>query len=136
MDNSVCGEKIGVKKIKLVKPELGTLAVAGSFANADSFLMAWCSSSNGWLRCKFEIEYLDEHVLKGEYKTRRKKDGRVSLSHHIQSTFCKMLERSDVFSNSETTFDDVEIQLWVGNDTSRIGADFLDRYETADYSKA
>ncbi len=136
MDDLVCGEKIGVKKIKLAKTEPGTLAVAGSFTNADNFLIEWCSSSKGWINCKFEIEYLDQHVLKGEYKMRHKKEGRVSLSRHIRSTFRKMLERSDVFSNSEATFDDIEIQLWVGNNTSRIEADFLDRYETADYSKA
>jgi hypothetical protein len=135
MDDETFDEKIGIRKIKLVKPGKGTMAVVGSFATADNFLMEWCSSSRGWLKCKFEIEYLDEHILKGEYKTFRKKDGRVSLSHHIRSTFEKMLKRSDPLSGPDAIPDNLEIQFWMGNSSSKIRFDFLERYETEDNSK-
>ena len=96
--------------------------------------MEWCSASRGWLRCKFEIEYLDEHLLKGEYKAFRRKDGRVSLSHHIRSTLWKALKRMDTLASPGTTFNDVEIQFWMGSCNSKIETNFLDRYEIDDCS--
>lgn len=127
-------EKIGIKKIKLMKPEQGGVAIVGSFANADNFLMEWCDASKGWLRCYFEIEYLDEHILKGEYKTFRRKNGRVSLSQHIRTTLWKALKRMDTLSNSSPTFNDIKIQFWAGACNSEIETDFLDRYEIDDCS--
>lgn len=135
MFDPISDEKIGIKKIKLVKSEIGTIAVVGSFANADNFLMAWCSSSRGWLRCEFEIEYLDEHILKGEYKTFRRKDGRVSLSHHIRSTLGKILRNIDSVENPEAVFDNIGIQFRMGTENCKVCLDFLDRYETEDFSR-
>ena len=111
------------------------MAVVGSFATADNFLMAWCSSSRGSLRCEFEIEYLDEHTLKGEYKAFRRKDGRVSLSHHIRSTFGKVLRNIGTVDNLDAAFKDIGIQFWVGEEHCQVCPDFLDRYETDDFSR-
>lgn len=133
MEDMSDAEMIGIRKIRLVKQGKGATAVVGSFANADNFLTAWCNASRGWLRCKFEIEYLDEHVLKGEFKTFRKKDSRVSLSHHIRSTLCKALKNMEILSGPEAVFDGIGIQFGMEGRNSAIGADFLERYETADF---
>jgi len=134
MEDEAGAEKIGIRKIKLVKSGKGAMAVVGSFANADNFLTEWCSASRGWLRCKFEIEYLDEHILKGEYKAFRRKDGRVSLSQHIRSTLWKALKQMDTLASPGTTLNDIEIQFWMGSCNSKIETDFLDRYEIDDCS--
>jgi hypothetical protein len=135
MYNAASGEKIGIRKIKLVKPETGTTAVVRSFEDADDYLMEWRCSFGGWLGCEFEIEYLDEHILRGEYKAFRRRDYRVSLSHHIRSTFWKMFKRPDVLPSTNSISDDIEMQLWIGDHISQINGDFLDRYETGNYSR-
>ena len=132
MEDTLVDEKIGVKKIRLERPGKGAMAVVGSFATADNFLTAWWNASHGWLKCRFEVEYLDEHVIKGEYKPFRKKTGRVSLSLHIRSTFRKMLKQVDLADGGGAKLESAEIQLLVGNSAQAFDTDFLERYETED----
>ena len=133
-DEAENDEKIGIKKIRLMKSAVGTVAVVGSFATADNYLMAWCSSSKGWLTCEFEVEYLDGHILKGAYRKYRRKSGRLSLSNHIRSAFRSTPEGSSAAPRPKEIFDDNQIQLWKGNCPSSMNADFLKRYEIVDWS--
>lgn len=133
MEDANSDEKVGLRKIRLLKPGKGAMAVVGSFTNADHFLTEWRSASKGWLKCRFEIEYLDEHVVKGEYRSFRGKDTRVSLSTYVRSTFRKMLKRTGLPPGPDSIFDGVEIQLWQGSMAWKFQADFLERYETEDF---
>ncbi len=133
MQDTLC-EKIGVRKIKLLRLGAGTMAVAGSFVNADSFLTAWRSASRGWLKCRFEIEYQDESIVKGEYCLFRGKEQRVSLSTHVRSSFRKMLKRSGLPPDPDIIVEGMEIELWLGSHSWQFNADFLERYETEDFA--
>ncbi len=129
-------EKVGVRKIKLSKPAIGIFAMVGSFAIADKFLMAWCSSSTGWFTCKFEVEYLDGYVLKGEYRKYRRKSGRLSLANYIRSAFRTANERSETSPHFIAIIESLQIQLWQGNFPSSMDADFLKRHEVGDFSES
>ncbi len=133
MYDTASGEKISIRKIKLVKPEIGMTVVVGSFTNADNFLTAWRSSSKDWFTCKFEVEYLDGHVLTGEYRKFIRSSARLSLSNHIRSAFRKVQESSELDPHFRASFEDSHIRFWEGNCPSCLNADFLARYEIEDF---
>jgi hypothetical protein len=128
-------EKIGVRRIRLKKSSIGAHALAGSFATADNYLMAWCRASKGWLTCEFEIEYLDGYVLKGEYKKYRRKSGRLSLSSYIRSAIRSVSTSSESHLLVITVLEDFHIQLWQGSSPSNMNVDFLKWHEIGDLSE-
>jgi len=128
-------EKIDVRRIRLTKSSIGAHAVAGSFATADNYLMAWRRASKGWLTCEFEIEYLDGYILKGEYKKCRRKSGRLSLSSYIRSAIRSASTRSESHLLVIAVLEDFRIQLWQGNSPSNMNVDFLKLHEIGDLSE-
>jgi hypothetical protein len=130
MDAFDDGEKIGIRKIRLVRLGLQSFAVVGTFANADELLTAWRLASHGQLRCRFEIEYVDEHVVTCEYRSPRARARRVSLAAHVRATFRKMGKRIGLAQAPGLPRDGYGMQFWLRSRAWPFGADFLERYES------
>ena len=135
-DDALAIEKIGLRRIKLMRSENCATAVVGSFVAADKLLLSWYNSSIGRFKCEFEVEYIDEHVLKGEYRALRRRSECVSLSLYIRSAFRRVRTLSTCNQDVEIILFQEKIRFFIGQDHVEINAELLERFEIDDRSKA